>query len=93
VEFWVKGNSDRCHFVFPLTEKHIGIIDFSFMSHNKRMQEQADPLVRQMLDSIKIALSPETQAKWAKIQADNPGVTISETLAPLKWPIKPEDID
>jgi hypothetical protein len=93
VEFWIKGNKARCSLMFPLTEKHIGIVTFGFMSHDKRMQEQADPLVRQMLDSVKITLSPETQTKWAKIQADNPGVSISETLSPLKWPVKPEDID
>jgi hypothetical protein len=92
VEFWIKGSSDDCYLVFPITDRHLLSIRFGFMSHDQQMQEQADPLVRQILDSVKVTLSPDTQAKWDRIKAENPGVSISETFAPLKWPVKPEDI-
>jgi hypothetical protein len=92
VEFWIKGSRDSCILAFPVTERHFVIIRSAFMSHDKQMQEQADPLVRQILDSVKITLATETLAKWERVKAENPGVQVSISFAPLKWPVKPEDI-
>lgn len=92
VEFWIKGSRDECNLAFPLSEKHIGFISCGFMSHDQRMQEKGDPLVRKVLDSVKISPAQEILSKCDEIQAEAPGVSISEAIAPLKWPVDPKNI-
>lgn len=90
-ELWQRGHISLLYFVFPITDQHLGVISFNFTVSNE--EAQARELVSQIINSVKLELSPESQAQYERVKQEIGELKLSEEFAPLKWPIKVEDIE
>lgn len=92
-EFWQRDSISVLYFFFPLTDEHLGVISFNFTVVDEDPVSQARKLVTQIINSVQLELSPESKAQLEKVKQQAGELKLSEEFAPLKWPIKVEDIE
>ena len=92
----------RQQLIFPVSRGALAIFSFGFDIYkpgdNKnrlKLVNLAKPkaLVEEIIQSLKITLSPQAQADLDKAKAECPGAKLTETFAPLKWPVNSEDLN
>jgi len=92
-ELWQRNLLSRIYFFFPLTDRHLGCISFDFTVSDEGPVAQAKELVSQIINSVQLELSPESQAQLDQAKQAMGELKLTEDFAPLKWPIKVEDIE
>jgi len=92
-EVWKREGLSFLYFVFPLTDQHLGSIIFNFSVSDDDPVAQARELATQIINSVQLELSPESQAQLDRVKQAMGELKLSEEFAPLKWPIKVEDIE
>ncbi|VAW69447.1 hypothetical protein MNBD_GAMMA09-2094 [hydrothermal vent metagenome] len=68
-------------------------MNFSFTVGTGEPVAQARELATQIINSVQLELSPESQAQLDRVKQAMGELKLSEEFAPLKWPIKVEDIE
>lgn len=83
------------HIFIPISRSHIARLALDIHQSAAGSREEVDRkvspepfkcLVNNIVDSIKVTLSPEAQADLEDIKRLHPGARVSETCPPLKWP-------
>jgi hypothetical protein len=94
VSFDVEGNNaDFCYF-FPISDTHFIRLNFFFYGGSDiKFKEEMKVLAKEIIQSVTLELGPQSQAQWDRVKAECPDMNLSESFAPLQWPIKPEDIE
>lgn len=92
-ELWQGDDLNSIYFFFPLTDQHLGVIDFSLTVSGDEPVQQARKLVTQIINSVQLELSIESQAQLQRVKQEAGELKLSETFAPLKWPIEADDIE
>ena len=89
-------------FAIPASRTTMAWFAFGYQFHKpgdlKRRLELVDisqpkALAEEIFQSLKITLSPKAQADLDKAKAECPGAKLTETFAPLKWPVNSEDLN
>ncbi|MFL0802517.1 MAG: hypothetical protein K6L81_02285 [Agarilytica sp.] len=89
----IVGSNEERVFVFPVTGEHFVEISFSYIGRANNVRKEMRTLVDQIIDSMSLELSPETQHLVDQISLENAGVELTEHFAPLKWPVSKEDVE
>ncbi len=92
-ELWQREHLSLQFFFFPLTDQHLGAITFNFSVVDDDPVHQAKELVSQIINSVQLELSPESQAQLDRVKQAMGELKLTEDFAPLKWPIKVEEIE
>lgn len=92
-ELWKRDLLNEIYFIFPLTNQHLCAISFNFSVVDQEPVSQARELVSQIINSVQLELSPDSQAQLDRVKQEIGELKLSEEFAPLKWPIKVEDIE
>lgn len=81
--------------LFPVSKNRIICFSFSYLQHCSGSQEEIDKkispkpmqeLIDNIIDTIQLTLSPETQSAVDEIKKTCPNLSVSTNCAPLKWP-------
>ncbi len=95
-------NSGNQSFFFPVSDKHIvevsmkhvysamGTIEERKAKFDSRPMEK---LANDIINSIRLELSPEIQAQWDRVKAECPDMSLVKDFAPLKWPTSEAKIE
>ena len=81
--------------IFPISEGcFIEVVFTYFMATGGGENQQViinakylNELAENIINSFSLELSPEIQIQWDAIKAQCTGMSLSETFAPLKWPV------
>ena len=92
-ELWKRGHLNNIYYFFPLTDQHLMAFCFGFYVVDNDPVAQAKELVSQIINSVQLELSTESQAQLDRVKQEMGELKLSEEFAPLKWPIKVEDIE
>lgn len=92
-EVWKRDELEDVYFVYPLTDQHLVSICFAFYVADEQPVAQARELVSQIINSVQLELSAESRAQMERVKQDIGELKLSETFAPLRWPIKVEEIE
>lgn len=90
--FRISGLRNELTFVFPVDSKAFFRLSFKFSGHAPGLREDQLLVAKQIISTVNLELSPEAQAQLDAVKAECPDMSLPEEFAPLKWPIKPEDI-
>jgi len=90
--FEIGGINKDLFYVFPISDTHFIKLSFSLSSLDN-LREEMRAVAKQIIESLTLELCAESQAQWDRVKATCPDMQLSETFAPLQWPIKPEDIE
>jgi hypothetical protein len=93
VSFDVEGNNaDFCYF-FPISDIHFIKLSFGFIEDDQKLKEEMKTLAKEIIQSVTLELGSQSQTQWDRVKDECPDMSLSESFAPLQWPIKPEDIE
>jgi len=90
--FEIGGINGDLFYVFPISDTHFIKLSFN-LSNWDNLREEMRAVAKQIIESLTLELCAESQAQWDRVKATCPDMQLSETFAPLQWPIKPEDIE
>ncbi|WP_250461596.1 hypothetical protein [Microbulbifer litoralis] len=85
----------RKYIFFPISRDNIVCIIFPYRQHCSGSQEEIDKkispkpmqdLIDNIIGSIRLTLSPETQSAVDEVKKTCPDLSVSPDCAPLKWP-------
>ena len=94
VLFNIEPINRKLIFSFPISDTHIVQFIFSYIAAESEAEKQhMEKLAHDIIDSVKLELTSETQAKVDAIAKECGDMRLTENFPPLKWPIKPEDIE
>lgn len=79
--------SDKCmaYFSFRINTPETGC----WLEETKEQEVDRKPLfslIDQIIDSVKVELSPESEARLAEVKTQAPDAKLSESFPPIKWP-------
>ncbi len=85
--FEIGGINKSLFYVFPISDAHFIELSFSLSSLDN-LREEMRAVAKQIIESLTLELGAESQAQWDRVKATCPDMQLSETFAPLQWPIK-----
>lgn len=94
------GGNAETRLVFPIVRDTILSIEFPQHQNTVGGLEEKDALIsrapmqtliRQIIDSVQVTLSPESQEQLNNARAQHPTDKLSESMEPLKWTTDEED--
>ncbi len=91
--FDVLGSNEMRAFVFPITDMHFVEVSFYYTGREVNVRESMRALVNQIIESMSLELSPDTERMVKQIKQESPGIELTENFAPLKWPVAKEDVE
>ena len=93
VAFDVAPDNETRYFAFPITPHHIVLFSFYYIVSRKDVRQAMQDLADEVINSVSVELNGKTQDLVDKVKAECPDMALTKTFAPLKWPMKAEDID
>ena len=93
VAFDVGPDNETQYFAFPVTPHHFVLFAFSYTVSRKDVKQSMQDLADEVINSVSLELNGKTQDLVDNVKAQCPDMALTKTFAPLKWPMKVEDID
>jgi hypothetical protein len=90
--FKVEGPNNRLYFLFPIRHDTFMQVAFKYSGNLETLKDRMDATANKIIGSITLELSATAKAQLDEVRKQCPDMSLAKTFAPLKWPIKPEDI-
>ena len=81
------------YFAFPITPNHFVLFTFAYTVSRKDVKQSMQDLADEIINSVSLELNGKTQVLVDNVKAQCHDMALTKTFAPLKWPMKVEDID
>ena len=91
--FEVTGEMPGCYLMFPISDECFTVVELGFSGPNEVTLVDMKNVAAQIIDSVRLELSPAVAARLAEMKKEYGDLSLSETFAPLKWPVAAEDIE